>query len=275
MENKLKISVVTVSYNAADTIEETIRSVVNQTYDNIEYIIIDGGSTDGTVDIIKKYADRITYWVSEPDKGMYDALRKGFTRVTGNICCFLNSDDFLYINAFSAVSDFFQDHSDIFWVKGRDVVYNEKSQIIADNIPNIVYNRLLQHGIYISKYRQFIQQESIFWRTELNNLVDWGKFASLRLCGDYYLWLCFSKKVRLHILNTYLGGFRVRAGQLSSNVGDYNKEVELITERPNIGDIILSYISKVYYKIFRGGILYNMVGKNIVHKWNSEIQRFV
>ena len=117
--------------------------------------------------------------------------------------------------------------------------------------------------------------DAAFMRMMLKNLVDWEKFASLKLCGDYYLWLCFSKKVRLHILNTYLGGFRVRAGQLSSNVEDYNSEVKSITEQPNIRDIILSYISKGYYKIFRGGILYHMVGKNVVHNWNSERQRFI
>ena len=77
MENNPLISVVTVSYNAVSTIEQTILSVINQTYPNIEYVIIDGESTDGTVDVIKKYADRITYWVSEPDKGIYDAMNKG------------------------------------------------------------------------------------------------------------------------------------------------------------------------------------------------------
>lgn len=93
-----KISVVTVCYNAAATIEKTMLSVINQTYENIEYIIIDGGSTDGTVDIIKKYADRIAYWVSEPDKGIYDAMNKGIKVATGEWINFIGADDVFYKN---------------------------------------------------------------------------------------------------------------------------------------------------------------------------------
>lgn len=98
MKNNPLISVVTVSYNAVSTIEQTILSVINQTYPHIEYIIIDGGSTDGTVDIIKKYADKIAYWVSEPDKGIYDAMNKGIKVATGEWINFMNSGDCLYRN---------------------------------------------------------------------------------------------------------------------------------------------------------------------------------
>ena len=95
MNNPL-ISVVTVSYNAVTTIEKTILSVINQNYSNIEYIVIDGGSIDGTVDIIKKYADKITYWVSEPDKGIYDAMNKGIIVATGEWINFMNTGDTFY-----------------------------------------------------------------------------------------------------------------------------------------------------------------------------------
>ena len=84
------ISIVTVSYNAVATIEQTILSVINQTYPNIEYIIIDGGSKDGTIDIIRKYADQIAYWVSEPDEGIYDAMNKGIKIATGEWINFMN-----------------------------------------------------------------------------------------------------------------------------------------------------------------------------------------
>ena len=87
------ISVVTICYNAKNDLEKTILSVLSQTYQDIEYIIIDGGSTDGTVDIIHKYSERLFYWISEPDKGIYDAMNKGMDRATGSWINFMNAGD--------------------------------------------------------------------------------------------------------------------------------------------------------------------------------------
>ena len=87
------ISVITVCYNVASSIEKTMLSVLNQTYKNLEYIIIDGNSTDGTVDIIKRYAERLTFWISEPDNGIYDAMNKGIVKATGEFLIFMNAGD--------------------------------------------------------------------------------------------------------------------------------------------------------------------------------------
>lgn len=89
----MKISIITINWNNAAGLERTIKSVIEQTYNNIEYIVIDGGSTDGSVDTIKKYADKISYWISEPDKGIYNAMNKGVDVATGDYCLFLNSGD--------------------------------------------------------------------------------------------------------------------------------------------------------------------------------------
>lgn len=96
--NNPKISIVTVCYNSVDSLEMTLLSVIKQDYDNVEYIIIDGGSTDGSVDIIKKYSDKISYWVSEKDGGIYDAMNKGITVATGKYINFLNAGDTFYDN---------------------------------------------------------------------------------------------------------------------------------------------------------------------------------
>ena len=127
------ISIITVAYNAVSTIEETILSVINQTYPNIEYIIIDGGSTDGTIDIINKYEDKITYWISEPDKGIYDAMNKGICMATGDAVGILNSDDFFTTNdVLQLVADTFKLNKEI------DAVYGDVHYVNPDNLQKCV-----------------------------------------------------------------------------------------------------------------------------------------
>lgn len=94
----MKFSIITVSYNAVSTIEKTLLSIYNQTYKDYEHIIIDGGSSDGTVDVIRKYEDRIAYWISEPDKGVYDAMNKAIEKAKGDWFLYINSDDILINN---------------------------------------------------------------------------------------------------------------------------------------------------------------------------------
>lgn len=139
------ITVVTVSFNAVSCIEETILSVINQTYLNLQYIIVDGGSTDGTVDIIKKYADKISYWISEPDKGIYDAMNKGIDMAKGEWINFMNSGDTFYAND-TIESIFLQQHTE-------DIIYGdvqlsfEWGKIIkrARNINEIIHGMIFCH----------------------------------------------------------------------------------------------------------------------------------
>jgi len=130
-----KISVVTPSFNQGRYIEATIKSVVEQGYPNLEYLIMDGGSTDGTVEIIEKYSDQLTYWVSEPDEGQTDALIKGFDRASGDILCWLCSDDLFEARTLQEVAETFVEHPD--W----EVVYGDSFWIDADAILSVLRGR--------------------------------------------------------------------------------------------------------------------------------------
>lgn len=116
MKKEPLISVITVVYNGVNTIEDTFKSVFNQSYNNIEYIVIDGCSTDGTIEIIKKYADQIALWISEPDKGLYDAMNKGISMANGELIGMINSDDWYELNTIEKVVKSFKlkPHKSIF-----------------------------------------------------------------------------------------------------------------------------------------------------------------
>lgn len=114
MDNNPKISIITVVFNGVDTLESTMLSVINQDYKNIEFIIIDGGSTDGTLDIIKKYENKITFWQSEPDKGIYDAMNKGLNKANGEWLIFLGCDDLL-LNVIHQVAPLMRDKKTVYY----------------------------------------------------------------------------------------------------------------------------------------------------------------
>lgn len=167
------ISIVTVSYNASSTIEQTILSVINQTYSNIEYIIIDGGSTDGTVDIIKKYADKIAYWVSEPDEGIYDAMNKGIEKATGEWVNFMNSGDCFYNS--EVINQFFLEKT-----------YDDCCTVIyANRISVYAKAKYLHKPSPLSdfSYRFPIFHQSTFIRLSIIKKMMYN--TNLRICADY------------------------------------------------------------------------------------------
>ena len=171
MKENPKISVVTVCYNAVDTIEKTILSVINQTYQNIEYIIIDGASTDGTVDIINKYRDKIGYFVSEPDKGIYNAMNKGIKVATGEWINFMNAGDAFFSN--SVVTEVVKNIE-----KGSIIIY-------GDTMVHYSEGKKLYKPIPLDNIekKMFFNHQSSFANTACmkNYLFD----ESYKLCADY------------------------------------------------------------------------------------------
>lgn len=184
--NNAKISIVTPSYNQGGFIERTIQSVLAQDYLNLEYIIIDGGSTDDTVDIIKKYDNRIAYWVSEPDKGQADAINKGFKMATGGIVAWLNSDDTYEPEAVKTISE-------VFKCPEIDLIYGDCN--IVDKEDKIIGK--MDGGDFRYKKNLFnlictIPQPATFFRRKILNEIGYLD-TSLNLSMDFEYWIRASK----------------------------------------------------------------------------------
>ncbi|GAB4043917.1 glycosyltransferase family 2 protein [Spirosoma litoris] len=153
----LKISIITPSYNQGQYLERTIQSVLNQNYPNLEYLIIDGGSSDNSVDIIKKYSKHISYWVSEKDKGQSDAINKGLSLVTGEIIGWINSDDVLIAGSLAYINNYFQTNRNVELLNGS-VIEIDKEDKCLKIIYGIFSKWFTSHGSYN------ILQPSMVWR---------------------------------------------------------------------------------------------------------------
>lgn len=217
-----KISIVTPNYNQAEFIEETILSVLGQNYKNLEYIIIDGGSTDGSVEIIKKYEKYLTYWVSEPDAGLYHALQKGFDKATGEVMGWINSDDKLHVNSLQVIAEVFGSFEEVKWLTGCVSGYDENGRTISV----VSSKKWSKYHFYISDYK-WIQQESTFWRKSLWDKAGACLNLDIKYAADFELWLRFFRYERLFTIQTIIGGFRLRLNQISAlHREKYIKEVE-------------------------------------------------
>ena len=247
----MKISIVIPVLNQVQYLEECILSVINQNFVNKELIIIDGGSTDGTLEIIDKYKDHIHYFISRKDKHIYEAIQAGFEQSTGDIMAWLGSDDKYHDGCFSIVAEIFKHFSEVKWLVGATVAYDEhgRSVYVKESLPV----HILQ---FIHRVNPMIQQESVFWHRSL-----WEKAGSTVLRGYSYageqaLWAEFFRFEKLFIVNALLGGFRHREGQTSKARSEqYEKEysnirVGLINRYPYLKNKsrILFLVKKYFIK---------------------------
>ena len=180
---KPKISIITPCYNAAKYIEQTILSVINQGYENLEYIIIDGGSTDGTVDIIKKYENQLAYWISEPDKGQSDAINKGIKVATGDVFNWINADDWLAADVLKIVGQYFSDAklqvlcTQTTFINPDESTYTNVYTKFEGDITNILNSRGLN-------------QMGMFWKLEAVKKIN-GVNTAFNYAMDLDLWKRF------------------------------------------------------------------------------------
>jgi glycosyltransferase involved in cell wall biosynthesis len=235
-----KITIVTPNFNQADYLEQTILSVLNQGYSNLEYIIIDGGSTDGSIDIIKRYESQLTYWISESDNGMYEAIQKGFDKSTGEIMAWINSDDMYHKNALFTVAEIFSTLKDVNWIVATSTMYDKLGRTLY--VENS--RQFTKYDFYSSDF-YWIQQESCFWRRTLWNQVGATLNTNLKYAGDFNLWLRFFQFDRLYVVNALIGGYRVRgSNQLShDHLDDY-----IIEAKQSLKEVIVSEKDKKILK---------------------------
>lgn len=176
-----KISVVTPSYQQGDTLEDTIRSVLGQEYPNLEYIVCDGGSTDQSVSILTRYSDEIAWWVSEPDGGQTAGIKKGFDRATGEVMCWLNSDDEFAPGALMRVGHYFSEHPHVKFLYG-DAELTDKDGV------HLSFKRETPFSWFVWLWwYNFLPQPSTFWRAALYRQAG-GLDAEYSLAMDADLW---------------------------------------------------------------------------------------
>lgn len=243
-----KVSVITVSYNAIATIEKTILSVISQTYDNIEYIIIDGGSKDGTVEVIKKYSDKISKWISEPDGGIYYAMNKGIQLASGEWIHFRNCGDYFVSNDILSILFAGKDYSDIDIIHGNCIYFN--SWGYRSYRPAIIQESY--------KVTMPVIHSSAFIRTELHK--QWPFNTQYRSSADYdFFYRCLEANKVFYYININISLFN-QVGFSTQNANLAYRENYHIQGRDR------TVVGKALFRII---ILYRIVmsfGKGMIEK---------
>jgi glycosyltransferase involved in cell wall biosynthesis len=245
-----KFSVVTVSYNQCRFLKQTLDSVLSQTYPEVEYIVIDGGSTDGSADLIRAYAERLDYWVSEPDRGQSHALNKGFEQATGDIFCWINSDDYFLPSAFEKVASFFSTGDEPAWAIGGCQMVDALGQETGRrNGLHASLERTISWGS-----KNWFPQQATFWTRkmwELAGPLDEDNHFTM----DLALWLRMFRFAQPQRFADLVAGYRFH----DEAKGDA-KRSETLQE---MLDLRLSYYLRFFRDSVDAGVIYDSQSRDI------------
>lgn len=276
-----KVSIITPSYNQAQFIEETITSVLNQDYPNIEYIIIDGLSTDGSVDIIRKYEDQLAYWVSETDHGQCHAINKGFSRAEGKILAWLNSDDVYRSGAIKKVVEAFNAHPDAAAIVGTCAIVNKRRNVLTYKKPvDFDPRRLLCGGSIPGQPAVFLKRQ-VFeelggLNEELHYVLDWEYWLRIgmhfpedrvvlldRVIAEIRIWLGNKTSYGYGITE------KVKKDRVPMNIVERSKVLDDIFSKPELNNKLRGLEKVAYSRTYWRQAKYEFrVGQSIAARRN-------
>lgn len=223
-----RITIITPSYNQGRFIEQTIESILSQGYPDLEYIVLDGGSTDETIGILRKYEHRL-HWISEKDRGQPHAINKGLAMATGEVIAFLNSDDLYEPGALLAVGEFFARNPQAAWVTGKCRNIDQDGREIRRWITlyKNLWLRLKRYEVLL--VLNYISQPATFWRRQVMDEVGY-MVETLYYTMDYEYWLRVGQRFRLWFINRYLACFRIHPASKSgsSAQAQFDEELEIV-----------------------------------------------
>lgn len=219
----MKISVITPSYNQAAFIQDTLHSVISQNYKDLEYIVVDGASNDGSVEIIQQHQKNLAYWISEKDSGQSEAINKGLKKSTGEIIGWLNSDDMYQPETFANVEKTFLENPEV------DLIYGDVKNFYPDGKSKLYVNQLFEPIDFLS--RVSVHQPAVFWRKKLHDKIGYLD-ESLHYCMDYDLWMRIFFQYKTLKVNTVFACFRVHSkAKTAANPEEMYQEYRKIFSR--------------------------------------------
>lgn len=247
-------SIVIVNYNHGLYLEQAFRSILNQSCQKFELIVVDGASTDNSTDVIRKYADSLAWWVSEPDEGQSDALNKGFEQAKGDFFLWLNADDLLLPGALASASDYLGQHQDCRWLAG-DTIYFDRNGTVQRCLYGPYWNTWLMKQTTVCNMVN--GPSSIFHRSLYEKAG--GIDPQLHYVMDMDLWMKFvDLGARFHRMHRYMWGFRIHEGSKTSHsIGnvqsdEFKREIAHVISRANRRRTQIEFLLLKMHKLFRG-----------------------